>query len=70
MIVFVHLKMLRQLFDPLGEQGNLYLGGTRVIIVSTELLNNTVFLFLCDQNRTSIFVKLHFPRKTPEIRFS
>jgi hypothetical protein len=38
-ILFVGLKMLGQMVDPLRQQRNLHIGGTRVFIVRLKLFN-------------------------------
>lgn len=49
-VLGVLLKVLGELADSLGEDGDLYLGRTGVAFVGSKFLNDVLLVFLCDHD--------------------
>jgi len=47
MVLFMYLKVLRKISDPMCQKANLYLRGTGVVFVQFKLLNQIFFLVRC-----------------------
>ena len=45
-VLLVHLQVLGELIDPLGEDSDLHLGGAGIALVGLVVLDNSCFLVL------------------------
>ena len=63
MILLMDLQMLGQVADPLGQDGDLYLGGTGVLLIQAVCLNDCAFLFLLQHIRLPLSFKLPIAAK-------